>query len=131
MNQADVEQLMVDGGRERALASFARNEEKGTAHNNPYASAVYRRFILPLGEMIKAYTEERKRGVAAASKGMLRRVDPVAAAFLTVRYCLDLGVLASNNPATASARSIGQTIYGEVLLQEFENIEPDLYFTLV
>lgn len=131
MNQIEVEKLMVDGGRARALASFARNEEHGTAHNNPYAAAVYRRFVEPLALMIKAYTDEKKRGVAAAAKGLLRRIDPTAAAFLTVRHCLDIGIMASGHPATASARTIGQTIYGEVLLEAFEDIEPDLYFTLV
>lgn len=131
LTQQEVEELMVTGGRERALASFTRNEEKGTAHNNPYASAVYSRFIMPLAEMIEAYTSNKARGVAAASKGLLRRIDSQAAAFLTVRQCLDLGNLDSKNPATAVSRAVGQTIYGEVLLQEFENIEPDLYFTLV
>lgn len=131
MNQAEVEQLMVDGGRERALASFTRNEEKGTAHNNPYAAAVYRRFVIPLSLMIEAYTGEKKRGVAAAAKGLLRRIDSKAAAFLTVRACLDVGALDTDNPATSVARSIGQTIFGEVLLAAFEDIEPDLYFTLV
>lgn len=131
MNQAEVEQLMVDGGRERALASFTRNEEKGTAHNNPYAAAVYRRFVIPLSLMIEAYTGEKKRGVAAAAKGLLRRIDSKAAAFLTVRACLDVGALATDNPATSVSRNIGQTIFGEVLLSAFEDIEPDLYFTLV
>lgn len=131
MNQVEVEQMMVDGGRERALASFHRNEEKGTAHNNPYAAALYRRYVEPLSKMIQVYCEEKKRGVQAAAKGLLRKIDPVAAAFLTVRHCIDMGALDSGNPATTAARNIGQTIYGEVLLQQFEDIEPDLYFTLV
>lgn len=131
MNQVEVEQMMVDGGRERALASFHRNEEKGSAHNNPYAAALYRRFVEPLSKMIKAYCDNRGRGVQAAAKGLLRKIDPVAAAFLTVRHCIDMGALDSGNPATTAARNIGQTIYGEVLLEAFEDIEPDLYFTLV
>lgn len=131
MNQAEVEALMVGGGRERAMASFNRNEEKGTAHNNPYASAIYKRFVYPLAEMIEAYTNEKRRGVAAAAKGILRKIDPMAAAFLTVRHCLDIGALYTDNPATSAARNLGQTIYGEVLLTAFEDIEPDLYFTLV
>lgn len=131
MNQVEVEAMMVDGGRERALASFARNEEAGSAHNNPYASAVYRRFVLPLADMVSQYCKSTNRGVAAASKRLLRRIDPQAAAYLTVRAVLDWAGSKADHPATAASRALGQTIYGEVLLAAFEDIEPDLYFTLV
>lgn len=131
MNQIEVEQLMIDGGRDRAYASFARNEEAGTAHNNPYAAAVYRRFVLPLSDAIKSYTGDTNRGVAAQAKRLLRRIDPTSAAFIAVRSCLDIAVLGTDNPVTTVAREIGQTIYSEVLLEAFENIEPELYFTLV
>lgn len=131
MNQQEVEALMVDGGRAKAMASFARNEEKGTAHNNPYAQAVYKRFVLPLAEMIELYCNEKKRGVAAAAKGMLRGIAPQAAAFLTVRALLDVAGAEQEHPCTWVSRSIGQTIYGELLLAAFEDIEPALYHTLV
>ena len=131
MNQAELEQQMVDGGRAKVLGSFKRNEDAGAAHNNPYASAVYRRFVQPLADLIDAYCGEQKRGVRAASKGLMRPHDPMVLAFLTVRLLMDTGLQKSDHSATAVARRLGQSIYGESLLERFEQIEPDLYFTLV
>jgi DNA-directed RNA polymerase len=131
MNQAELEQQMVDGGRAKVLGSLKRNEDAGAAHNNPYAAAIYRRFVLPLSEAIAAYCGEIKRGVQASSKGLLRPHDPMVLAFLTVRTLLDATLQAKENGPTAVARMLGQSIYGETLLEKFESIEPDLYFTLV
>lgn len=131
MNQAELEQEMVDGGRAKMLASFGRNEEAGAAHNNPYAAAVYRRFVQPLADMIKAYVGEVKRGVAASGKAMLRPIDPMVVSFLTVRHLLDSTLQDKKNGPTAVARAIGQSIYGETLLSRFAEIEPTLYYTLV
>lgn len=131
MNQAELEQQMVDGGRAKVLGSFRRNEEAGAAHNNPYASAVYRRFVIPLAELIDSYCAEQKRGVRAASKALMRPHDPNVLAFLTVRMLMDTSLLAKSHAPTAVARLLGQAIYGETLLAKFEHVEPDLYFTLV
>lgn len=129
--QAELEQQMVDGGRAKVLGSLNRNEEAGAAHNNPYASAVYRRFVQPLADMISAYVGEVKRGVAASGKALLRQHDPMVLAFITTRTLLDTSMQSKKNAPTAVARLIGQSIYGEALLEKFENVEPDLYFTLV
>jgi DNA-directed RNA polymerase len=131
ITQDELEQQMVDGGRAKVLGSFKRNEEAGAAHNNPYASAVYRRFVQPLAELIKAYCAEQKRGVRAASKALMRPHDPMVLAFLTVRMLMDTTLQAKNNAPTAVARLIGQSIYGEALLEKFEHVDPALYFTLV
>lgn len=131
MNQAELEQQMVDGGRAKVLGSFKRNEDAGAAHNNPYAAAVYRRFVQPLSDAIAAYCGEIKRGVQASSKGLMRPHDPMVLAFLTVRTLLDTTLQAKDNAPTFVARQLGQSIYGETLLEKFEEIEPDLYFTLV
>lgn len=131
LTQAELEQEMVDGGRAKVLGSFNRNEEAGTAHNNPYASAVYRRFVVPLADMITAYVGEVKRGVAASGKALLRAHDPMLLAVITVRTLMDTNMQTKKNAPTSVARMIGQTIYGEALLEAFENVEPDLYYTLV
>lgn len=129
--QVELEQQMVDGGRAKVLGSFQRNEEAGTAHNNPYAAAVYRRFVQPLADLIDAYCSEVKRGVAASGKGLLRPHDPMVVAFLTVRHLLDGMTMNREHGPTYVARAIGQSIYGETLLKAFEDVEPELYFTLV
>lgn len=131
VSQEELEQQMVDGGRAKVLGSFQRNEDAGAAHNNPYASAVYRRFVQPLADLIDAYCAEQKRGVRAASKALMRPHDPMVLAFLTVRTLMDTTLQAKTNAPTAVARLLGQSIYGETLLAKFEHVEPDLYFTLV
>lgn len=131
MDQIELEQLMVDGGRNKAIGAFRNNEEAGRAHNNPYASAVYRRFVMPLAEMITAYAAEVRRGVAASAKGLIRKSDPMILAFVTVRTILDTALQHKDNAPTAVARTIGQTVYGEALLAAFEEVEPHLYYTLV
>lgn len=131
MNQAELEQYMVDGGRAKVLGSFKRNEEAGTAHNNPYAAAVYRRFVLPLADVITSYVSEVRRGVQASGKALLRQHDPKVLALVTVRTLLDTTLQQTKNAPTAVAQNIGQTVYGEALLAKFEDVEPDLYYTLV
>lgn len=130
VSQEELEQQMVDGGRAKVLGSFKRNEEAGAAHNNPYAAAVYRRFVQPLADLIDSYCAEQKRGVRAASKSLMRPHDPMALAFMTVRLLMDTTMQAKNNAPTAVARLLGQSIYGETLLAKFEHVEPDLYYTL-
>lgn len=131
MEQAALEQDMLDGGRRKVLASFKRNEEAGAAHNNPYAAAVYRRFVQPLADSIEAYANEVKRGVASVSKAYLRPHDPMAVAFITVRTLMDSTLMAMEHAPTHAAHQIGQSIYGETLLAKFESVEPALYYTLV
>ncbi|ANH51091.1 RNA polymerase [Pseudomonas phage VSW-3] len=131
MNQIELEQEMIDGGRAKMFGSFNRNEEQGAAHNNPYAAAVYRRFVQPLADQIDAYCGEVKRGVMAAGKALLRPHDPMVLAFMTVRMVMDTTLQSKDNAPTAVARALGQSIYGETLLAKFEQVEPDLYFTLV
>lgn len=131
MNQIELEQEMLDGGRAKVLGAFQRNEEQGAAHNNPYAAAVYRRFVQPLADMIDAYCGEVKRGVMAVGKALLRPHDPMVLAFMTVRTVMDTTLQQKDNAPTAVARLLGQSIYGETLLAKFEQIEPELYYTLV
>lgn len=131
MNQLDLERDMVDGGRAKAAAHLKNNEDKGRAYDNPYAQAVYRRFIQPMAEMLTAYLAEVKRGVQANSKGLLREHDPLVLAFITVRAIL--GVVSQEERITLAklAENIGKTVYGESLLTKFEQINPELYYTLV
>jgi DNA-directed RNA polymerase len=131
VNQAELEQYMVDGGRAKVLGSFKRNEEAGAAHNNPYAAAVYRRFVQPLADAISIYATEVKRGVQARAKVLMRKQDPLLMSVTTIRTLLDASLQQKKSAPTAVSRAIGETLYGETLLEAFENIEPDLYYTLV
>lgn len=131
MNQVELEKEMVDGGRARVLAHFDRNEESGQAYNNPYAQAIYRRYVEPMAQMLEAWLSEVKRGVQASSKSLLREHDPRVLAFITIRQIL--GIVSTDERITLArlAEGIGKTVYGETILAKFESIEPELYYTLV
>ncbi|WYW04337.1 RNA polymerase [Pseudomonas phage vB_PpuP-Kurepalu-1] len=129
MNQIELEQMMLDGGRARVLGHINRNEEAGAAHNNPYAHAIYRRFVQPLADLITTFTSEIKRGVQSRGKALLRDFDPQVLAYMTIRGVLDSMV--EEATVTSVASSVGKSIYGEKLLTQFEDINPELYYTLV
>jgi len=131
MNQHDLEQDMVTGGRDKAIAHLQRNEDNGRAYDNPYAQAVYRRYVQPMAAMLGSYLAEVKRGVQASAKGLLREHDPLVLAFITIRHIL--GVVSTDERVTLAklAEAIGKTVYGESLLAKFESINPELYYTLV
>ena len=131
MNQIELEQDMADGGRRKALARFRENEDKGAADANPYAQALYRRYILPLRDGIKLYTAKVTKGVAAKNKGLLREQDPLALAFLTVRGLMDICLTAEETTLAQAATTLGRTVYGETILKHFQDINSELYFTLV
>lgn len=131
MDQIALEREMIDGGRSSVIGHLRRNEDSGQAYNNPYAAAVYRRYILPMAEIITSHLAEVKRGVQAHSKGMLREHDPLVLAFITVRHCLGAVSGSERITFTSLAMAVGKTVYGESLLARFESINPELYYTLV
>ena len=116
MNQIELEQEMVDGGRARALGHIKRNEDQGQGYNNPYAQAMYRRFIEPLAQLIEAYINKQQGGgVLSRSNILLRDYDPNLLAFMTVRAMI--GEVSSEEARlTTLSMSLGQSVYGEKLL---------------
>ena len=131
MNQIELEQEMADGGRAKALRRFKENEDAASAHTNPYAQALYRRYILPVRDAIKLYVGTKKRGVAAKNKGLLAQEDPLSLAFLTLRGLMDSCMTEEEVTLTSQAVTLGRTVYGEVLLRHFEEVNDELYHTLV
>jgi DNA-directed RNA polymerase len=133
-------------GRHRAEKMMERNEEGGRANNNPYAQAIYRRFVLPLAEIIREDIESKKPGRRKAHTKLLEAMDPEAVAFLAVRNALNVmmnGPPSKGNNSghgdhgaivSASARSVtsvvGKACYHELLLALFEHADPALFYTL-
>lgn len=138
-------------GRARTQRMMSRNEEGGRANNNPYAQAIYRRFVLPLAAIIKEDTDTKKPGRRKAHTALLLPMDPEAVAYLAVRNVLNTlmngtdtasgGASTGQHPSDhgsavgASARgvvnAVGKAVYHELLLGLFETAAPDLFFTLV
>lgn len=134
MDQISLEQEMVDGGRNRAKKMFENNEASGNASANPYASAVYRRFVLPLAAVIKADMDRKLAGRAQAHVTLMKGMDYEAVAFIAVRGVLcgclhQAGDVAS--PGRSALNAVGRSVYSEYLLTQFEAINPELYYTLV
>lgn len=121
---------MVDGGRQRMTAMMDRNEGAGGATNNPYASAVLRRFVLPMAAMIETDLETPRPGKAQAHTVLLKGLDPQAVAYLTVRHVLNLLMTETDVSSRRVVQAVGKHAYSELLLSIFEITEPDLFYTL-
>lgn len=138
MNQHELEQEMIDGGINRARKMFANNEESGNASANPYAAAIYRRFVLPLAALVESDINSKLAGRAQAHIALLRGMDHEAIAFIAVRGLLceltaptgdsDDGV---DTSARDVAARIGRMIHSEYVLTRFQDINPELYNTIV
>lgn len=135
LTQVELEEQMYAFGRARATKMMASNEAGGRANNNPYAAAIYRRFILPLSEVIVEDLAQKKAGRNKAHVTMLRALDPEAVAFLAVRNALNILMNGDRDGAPATARhvatTIGKACYHELMLALFEHAEPELFYTLV
>lgn len=130
LTQAELEREMVDGGRSRMAAMMQRNEGQGGANNNPYASAVYRRFIMPLAAMIEADMADPTPGRRKAHAVLLKSMDAQAVAYLAVRHALNILMQETDVGSRRVVSAVGKAIYSELLLSLFEEVEPDLFYTL-
>jgi len=149
LTQVQLEEEMYDFGRARTQRMMTRNEEGGRANNNPYAQAIYRRFVLPLSEIIREDIQNRTPGRRKAHTYLLEPMNPEAVAYLAVRNTLNTlmnggetaksvhgnGVIDHGSVMEVSARgvisAVGKAVYHELLLGLFETAAPDLFYTLV
>lgn len=130
MNQHELEQEMIDGGRNRAAKMFKNNEEAGNATANPYASALFRRFVLPLAQVIEHDLTAKLAGRRQAHVVLLGGMDAEAVAFIAVRSILN-GLLGLQLAGRSIVQAVGKAVYSEYLLQQFDDINPALYHTIV
>ncbi|WWO60406.1 DNA-directed RNA polymerase [Stenotrophomonas phage SB5] len=156
LTQAELELETYAFGQERMRKAIERNEENGGAPNNPYAQAVYRRFVLPLAERIRADIDKPRIGRAQAHVPLLRaKYDPErkdkrgkaitaeeqatewyeAIAFVAVRGCLAACIAEQGKKDKAAGREVvkqvGTNVYHEYLLTQFADAEPTLFYHLM
>ncbi|WCA46282.1 DNA-dependent RNA polymerase [Caulobacter phage ERS] len=133
LTQAELEAEMYAHGRHRAERMMSRNEDGGMANNNPYAPAIYRRFVLPLAELIREDIENKRPGRRKAHAVLLEPLNPEAVAYLAVRNVLNLMLMQANDKIVARqvATAVGKAVYHELMLSLFSEAEPDLFYTLV
>lgn len=130
LTQEQLEKEMVDGGRARMAAMMQRNEDQGGATNNPYASAVFRRFVLPMANLIENDITSMKPGRRQAAVPLLKRLDARAVAWLAVRNTLNM-LMQGGYKARRIISSVGTTVHHEALLAVMEEAEPALFYTLL
>lgn len=131
LTQVELEKQMYAHGRARADRIMHNNEEQGRANNNPYTSTLYRRFVLPLAELIREDLAVKKAGAHKAHVKLLEPLDNHAVAFLAVRGVLN-NLLAGghDNSGRAIVTAIGKSVYHELLLKLFEHANPAMFYTL-
>lgn len=130
LTQAELEAEMVDGGRERMTRMMDRNEAAGGAVNNPYASAILKRFVMPMAALVEADIVTPKPGRNQAHVTLLRGMDPQAVAYLTVRHTLNHLMESSEATARSLTLEVGKAAYSELLLTLFEMEDPALFYVL-
>lgn len=132
MTQVELEQEMVDGGRNRAKKMFDNNTDAGNAAANPYASAIFRRFVLPLAAMIKEDMTAPLAGRRQAHVQLMETMDEEAVAYIAVRQVLNACLITSSEKSGRNVlQAVGKAIHSEYCLTRFEDIKPELYHTIV
>ena len=132
LTQEQIEHGMYQGGVNRAETMLNRAEDKGRAHQNPYAGRLFDRYVLPLSEAIN---EVHKSGIAGSRRAfvkLLESLDSQAVAFITIRTTLNLLLdCRQANTDRSVAYQIGKFINSELVLLQIEHASPKLYHTLV
>lgn len=128
--QVEIELEAYQHGKARTAASLHGNEEKGRANNNPYAQAILRRFVLPLAEIITEDITAKRVGRRQAHVQLLAPIDPQAVAFIAVRGVLNTLLTDAEAGGRKVSHAIGQSVYHEYCLGVFEEMAPDLFYTL-
>jgi DNA-directed RNA polymerase len=136
LTQEQLEKEMAAFGKARAERMMGRNEDAGSADNNPYAKAIYNRYVMPLAAIITADCKTKKPGRNQAHVTMLEPMDPEAVAFLAVRAVLnDLLVGQPGKLEGSTGRmlmsGVGKAVYHELMLSMFSEEAPELFYTLV
>lgn len=133
MTQEELELETVAAGKERAARMLSNNEERGAAEVNPYASALYRRYVRPLAATIAEQCRAAKSRpmVATQANILLSPLDPDVVAYLAVRNAMNTVIGSGQSDGRAMMREIGKACYHELMMSLFADIEPDLFYTLV
>jgi DNA-directed RNA polymerase len=130
--QHRLERELFEAGRNRALRGMEKRERDGHADQNPYAQALYRRWLFPLRDRIEAEITTPKAGKYHAHVALLKPLDPASVAFLSVRHVLICALRYTvGDDARAVARSLGTEIYRELVLAQVEHMSPELYWEIV
>lgn len=134
LNQEELEIRMAEVGYAKTMASIEQAEEKGSIDSTPYAQFVYRDYVQPLAALVQQAQETRGPGRNAAHVALLGALDPWSVAYISVRVTMNAIISCPPDKTGATVRklasSIGRAIHSELYLAQFEELKPDLYFTI-
>ena len=61
-SQIDLENYITKAGKERAVRTMEKNELNGKAELNPYANVFFKKFTLPLAQLLEEELNKKKPG---------------------------------------------------------------------
>lgn len=122
-SQVELEEYMLQYGKNRAANMFTKNEEGGRAAINPYAKSVYKTYVSALAEIIKNDCESsgvgRRKAYVPLLKGVL---DYETTAYLSIRTVLsELMQKADDNNARAISYQVGKVLQAEHVMLQYEH----------
>lgn len=119
-------------GRDKVMESLRKAEEHGRVTDTPLGTGVLRKYILWLSQRISQdiTTDLGKPGRSKAHSPLLKDLDPDAVALITISMVVNT-LSQDNRGLSAVAMTIGKTIYGELALNYFRDMNEELYETLV
>jgi len=140
ITQAELEKEMAGLGRARLDRIIAANETGGRANNNPYASAIFKRFVRDLSKIIDNELKTPTPGRNNAYVTLLKGMDPLVVAYLAVRNVLNsmmgntVGRKRGDQNAPMQARSVGaivgKAVHNEMILTYASDESPALFYSL-
>lgn len=104
-------------------------QEGGRADTCPYAKAMFRDYVPSVAGVIAEEMNSSKPGRNAAHLALLKGLDPVAIAFLAVRFALT-NIGATDATLSKIVFGLGRTVYRELVLDQIAEALPDLFHVL-
>lgn len=130
--QLRLEEQTRDSGVARFYSTLQRNREKGNEQATHYGSHVLRRIIYPLRAAIDAELAAFNAGKAGPRSKFFKLLSGFptdVTAFITARCVIQHLVMGS--PLQRTAREIASEIQNEMMMREFEEQNPGLYYHLL
>lgn len=128
MTQIELELESYGYGKQRAAERIQAREEASQGNENSYGQPLYRRYVLPLAEMLTAEQEKlRGRGRKPAILQYLAPLQAEPTAMVVVRAAINHLVGPKQEDARILFMHLGEAAYHEYLLQHFSDMDPDLF----
>lgn len=127
--QIRLEKKMVSYGVNRYKYQVSRAEEQKRTADTQYAQKLFREFVIPVSEEIQRYCAEKKTGLDAKYKTILRSLDPDKTAYFGLRGIMNHFIQKSTLQKIAN--NIGMMIEDELRFSKFREMHGEYYDTII